>query len=166
MLALEPPHVATLVVFSTESLFVLVEIEDWLQCAELAPLRPPRRLWRARWREIVSCVLDDGVAPDGVAAGAAAGARCRVTFRRRAASAADVADKLASVATSAINTAVGTRLDDEADVEIELEIPTAALRRTLCARLQRHGVTVHLARGGGVVADVLEVDEPLRRALC
>ena len=64
------------------------------------------------------------------------------------------------------NTAVGTRLDDEADVEIELEIPTAALRRTLCARPQRHGVTVHLARGGGVVADVLEVDEPLRRALC
>ena len=140
---------------------MLVAIEDWLERAELAPLRPPRRLWRARWREIVSCVLDDSAVVDG--GGAAAPPR---DLRRRAASAADVADKLASVATSAINTAVGTRLDDEADVEIELEIPTAALRRTLCARLQRHGVTVQLARGGGAVADVLEVDEPLRSALC
>ena len=49
-------------------------------------------------------------------------------------------------------------------MQIELALPADALRRTLCARLQRHGVAVQLARGRGVLPDLLEVDEPLHGA--
>jgi len=106
--------VVTLVVFSTEQLFVLVAAparwrDDQGSAAAAAPplapaasahdthaLLEPRRLWRAPWRDVVACTI----APRPGGGGAGGGGGARVTLRRAYSDASDVADKLASVAIS------------------------------------------------------------------